>query len=108
MGLEMECIGNNGVGRGTTDQKNRVRQERKKEKHQRMIRSGYIRGVRHEVPSAKRTRKTTKSAESGFGASELSRLGGELPRVNYDLIVSENVVLLLIHCATIFSDYVLK
>ncbi|GFX67897.1 CCHC-type domain-containing protein [Trichonephila clavipes] len=32
--------------RGTTDQKSRVRQERKKEKHQRMIRSGYIRGVR--------------------------------------------------------------
>ncbi|GFT60870.1 hypothetical protein TNCV_3615991 [Trichonephila clavipes] len=30
-----------------------------------------------EVPSAKQTRKTAKSAESGFGASELSRLGGE-------------------------------
>ncbi|GFU30656.1 hypothetical protein TNCV_124641 [Trichonephila clavipes] len=51
--------------------------------------------VLFEVPSAKRTRKTAKSAESGFGASELSRLGGELPRVNYDLIyiVDENVVM---------------
>ncbi|GFV45362.1 hypothetical protein TNCV_4490981 [Trichonephila clavipes] len=35
------------------------------------------RGSPVEVPSAKRTRKTAKSAESGFGASELCRLGGE-------------------------------
>ncbi|GFW18894.1 hypothetical protein TNCV_5133471 [Trichonephila clavipes] len=65
-GLEMECVGTDGVGTGTTDQKSRVRQERKKEKHQR-IRSGYIRGSR-----SPKKQRLFKEEDCDFGGAVVS------------------------------------
>ncbi|GFW30753.1 integrase catalytic domain-containing protein [Trichonephila clavipes] len=61
-----------------------------------------------EVPSAKRTRKTTKSAESGFGASELSQLGEESVMKGRNSKKQSSLALRVIFQENLISDQLKK